>query len=59
MQPSWGKSLEYREAKIEEPTINKFMLAWDLCRLGHFSRETINITNNKASISFQVKGSLN
>lgn len=24
--------------------------------LGHFSKETINTTNNKSSISFQVKG---
>lgn len=29
-----------------EPTDNKFMLAWDLCRLGHFPKEMIHTTNN-------------
>ncbi|KAG1032426.1 hypothetical protein G6F43_013773 [Rhizopus delemar] len=58
MQSNWSKNLRYGEAKIEEPTVNKFMLAWDLCRLWHFSKETLNTTNNKSSISFQVKGSL-
>ncbi|KAI9472297.1 MAG: hypothetical protein EXX96DRAFT_530394 [Benjaminiella poitrasii] len=56
MQSNWGESLGYGEVKIAEPTDHKFMLAWDLCRLGYFSKETINTTNNKSSISFQVKG---
>ncbi|KAI9005823.1 hypothetical protein CLU79DRAFT_824718 [Phycomyces nitens] len=56
MQSNWGNNLGYGEVKIEEPTTNKFMLAWNLCRLGHFSKDTINTTSNKSSISFQVKG---
>ncbi|ORE05644.1 hypothetical protein BCV72DRAFT_275951 [Rhizopus microsporus var. microsporus] len=39
MQSNWGKNLRYGEAKIEEPTVNKFMLAWALCRLGIFLRK--------------------
>ncbi|PHZ08551.1 uncharacterized protein RHIMIDRAFT_268868 [Rhizopus microsporus ATCC 52813] len=39
MQSNWGKNLRYGEAKIEEPTVNKFMLAWDLYRLGIFLRK--------------------
>ncbi|ORE10757.1 hypothetical protein BCV72DRAFT_199056 [Rhizopus microsporus var. microsporus] len=58
MQSNWGKSLGYGEAKIAELTDDKLMLAWDLCRLGHFSKETINISSIKSSIPFQVKGSL-
>ncbi|KAG1464220.1 hypothetical protein G6F55_001923 [Rhizopus delemar] len=34
MQTNLGKNLGYREAKIAEPTDNKFMLAWDLCHPG-------------------------
>ncbi|PHZ09166.1 uncharacterized protein RHIMIDRAFT_294674 [Rhizopus microsporus ATCC 52813] len=56
MQSNWGKSLGYGEAKIAELTDDKLMLAWDLCRLGHFSKETINISSIKSSIPFQVKG---
>ncbi|KAI9019393.1 hypothetical protein CLU79DRAFT_804923 [Phycomyces nitens] len=58
MRSNWGKNLGYGEVKIEEPSTNKFMIAWDLCRLGHFSKDTINTTSNKSSISFQVKGNL-
>lgn len=56
VQSNWGKNLGYGEAKIAEPTDNKFMLAWDLCRLGYFSKENINNNNNEASVSFQIKG---
>ncbi|KAG1136734.1 hypothetical protein G6F37_011789 [Rhizopus arrhizus] len=55
MQSNWGERLGYGEAKIAEPTDNKFMLAWDLCRLEHFSKEMINTTNNKSSISSKQK----
>ncbi|KAG0985382.1 hypothetical protein G6F57_008865 [Rhizopus arrhizus] len=39
MQSNWSENLEYGKAKIAEPTDNKFMLAWDLCRLGIFLRK--------------------
>ncbi|EPB83302.1 hypothetical protein HMPREF1544_09948 [Mucor circinelloides 1006PhL] len=39
MQSNWGESLEYGEAKIAEPTDNKFMLAWDSNQVARSSFE--------------------
>ncbi|ORZ11534.1 hypothetical protein BCR42DRAFT_332573, partial [Absidia repens] len=55
-QLEFDKSLGFGEAKPSGSTCNKFALCHDLLRLAVFCKDTLDINQLKASLSFQIHG---
>jgi hypothetical protein len=55
-QMSFGPSLGFGEAKVAQPTCDKYMLCLDLTCLATFSKDTIDENKLNASLSFQIHG---
>ncbi|KAI8888813.1 hypothetical protein K501DRAFT_172412 [Backusella circina FSU 941] len=55
-QSNWTENLGHGEAKSAENTENYYVLAWDLCRLGHFNKNVINKNDVKPAFAFSVQG---
>lgn len=46
----------FGEAKVAQPTCDKYMLCLDLTRLATFAKDTIDENKLNASLSFQIHG---